>query len=139
MDARGGRVKPAKPRPQQWMDFSIGRTDFWLASTLSTSKGWIRVELCLGGQDAKKHYQLLFQEKDQIEEEIGEELLWHELPKRKQSRIRRTKDDVDPRDHAQWPAQHEWLWAKLQAFHRTFSQRVKQLRADDSSPEEEEA
>jgi len=137
MDARAGRVKPAKPRPQQWMDFSIGRSIAWLSLTVNV-KGSIRVALVLGGQDAKTHYQLLLQEKDQIEEEIGEELLWHELLDRKQSVIRLRNDDVDPRDRAQWPAQQEWLWEKLQAFHQVFSRRMKQLRAEDYSPEEEE-
>ncbi len=96
---RGGRVKPATPRPQQWIDFSIGRTNFWLSSTLNV-QGSIRVALVLGGQDAKTHYQLLLQEKDQIEEEIDEELLWHELLNRKQSQIRLQNEGVDPRDRA---------------------------------------
>jgi hypothetical protein len=34
-----------------------------------------------------------------------------------------------------WPAQHEWLAEKLELFDRVFRPRVKQLNADDWTPE----
>ncbi len=36
-----------------------------------------------------------------------------------------------------WPKQHAWLAEKLEAFHKAFSKRVKELDADEYQPDDE--
>jgi hypothetical protein len=59
-----------------------------------------------------------------------------ENPGKKQSRIVLTKNDADPANRNDWPNQHEWIANYLEAFHRVFSNRVKNLNADDWQPDE---
>ena len=70
-------------------------------------------------------------EKSEIEQEAGEQFLWEELPDRKQSHVALQREDCDPSDRADWPEQHDWLYEKLQLFHKTFAARVKRLDAAD--------
>ena len=81
--------------------------------------------------DAKSYYQLLLQEKEKIEESIGAELEWMELPEKKGSRIALYNEEYNPKDEKSWPIQHEWFIQTLESFDRTFRNRVKALNSGD--------
>ncbi len=50
---------------------------------INTREHRLGVQLTMYDDDAKSYYQLLFQEKEKIEESIGAELEWMELPEKK--------------------------------------------------------
>ena len=137
MEKRGGVVRPTKPHPQHWQDFSIGRSGFHLETFANTRDKRIGTILVLGGPNAKSHFHLLQKDIEKYEKEIGK-LEWAEMPEKKQSHIKLRLRDCDPMNKADWPKQHEWLYEKLQAFHTTFSQPIKQLNADEYVPEDED-
>src|SRR5699024_2115308 len=58
------QVRPQKPRPQHWLNNSIGRSGFALNMTANTRDGRIGVELMLQDDDAKKHFANLLEQKD---------------------------------------------------------------------------
>ena len=95
--------------------------------TGSFTSSEIRAQLELNGATAKAFYELLFAEKDKIESEIGYSLSWYNPPDTK-SCLAYTRRIVDLKAEHDWPNQHQWLWERLEEFHRVFSSRVKQLK-----------
>lgn len=138
LDNTVGPVSGArKPQPQSWMGYSIGRTGFNLGAVMIRPKHQIRVELYIAGDQAKSFFHLLREQKQAIEQELGYELDWEELPTKRDCRISVYMTNVDPEDERDWPRQHEWLAAKVNDFHRAFLSRVRDLDADERQKERE--
>jgi hypothetical protein len=75
---------------------------------------------------SKERFQLLSVEKDTIEGEMGEALIWDNPENSKSCRIylRRT---ANIEDQSLWPEYREWFINKLETLYRVFSKRVKDL------------
>lgn len=134
LERRGSHLNLPKPSPQHWMTFAIGRSYFRLSAFINTMQRRpksIAVDLGITGRDAKPHFYLLQQEKEVIENEVGETLEWGEKPNNKESYIRLRRYDVDTTNRQEWPSQHAWLQEKLETFHRVFAARIKALNAKD--------
>ena len=130
---RKGPVRPHSPRPQHWMNFALGSSKCHMAGAVNTQKSRIRVSIICTGATAGAYFNLLKEDREAIEKEIGSELQWDELPEKKESRIRLAKN-ADPTNEQDWPNQHKWLAEKLEIFYKTFSTRVKKI--DPSEYEE---
>jgi uncharacterized protein DUF4268 len=128
---RGSVLRPQKPQAQHWTNFAIGRSNFWLVAFANFRDLRIGCGLVLSGPEAKAHFRLLEEDKLAIEAEMKTPLDWEELPEKKESHIFLRRHGADASDASLWPEQHAWLADKLEAMHRTFSLRVKQLNADD--------
>lgn len=120
-----------KPQPQSWMGYSVGRSNFTLSAVMLRQSDQIRAELYLSGTNAKAYFWLLHAQKDAITKELGYELKWEELPEGQDSRICVYRDDADPENTGDWPRQHAWLAQRLNDLHRVFSNRVKELDAEE--------
>ena len=131
MEERGGTVKPANPTPNIERYFPLGKTGFSLYAAAVRSIGRIDVGLFIRGSDAKRRYNELASEKDEIEREAGERFSWEERPDKAGCVVALRREDCDLWDRAGWPEQHDWLYEKLQLFHKTFAARVKRLDAAD--------
>ena len=127
----GSPVSSQSPLPQHWTNYGIGRSDFQIAATINSREKRLGVELSVQGNDSKPHYHLLLQQKENIEESIGEKLEWMELPEKKRSRIVLFKEDSDPANENDWSNQHNWFIETLVTFDNTFRNRVKALNAKD--------
>ena len=128
---RNSVVVPQKPLPQHWTNFAIGRAYFGMHASLNTQKSFIVVGVDFYGPNAKTHFALIEVQKEAIEKNLGFPLEWERMPNRIQARIALRKRDVDPTDRNDWPSQHEWLIEKLEAFHRTFAPRIKELNVEE--------
>ena len=128
-----GRVRPTKPLPQHWQTFAIGRSYFLLYTTINVRTSRIGVQLILQGTDAKAHYSILYEQKEAIESEAGEQLEWRMLPDNKESQINLYRHNSDPSDHDSWEEQHRWLLDKLDLFHGIFSDRIRSLDASEAA------
>ena len=82
-----------------------------------------------------RSFDLLHEQKDAIEQELGYPLEWEELPSRQDCRISVYLNDVDPEDETDWPRQHEWLAVRLNDMHRVFASRVRTLNGDIWQPD----
>jgi len=131
------KIRCQKPAPQQWMNHSIGRSGFGLASIVSTwdsqtsrfGSGELRVELSMGDANADAYFEQLKSNQADITKEIGETLTWHNPPDTRTRKIYvRCSADVD--DESKWPEYQVWLRGKLEAFYRVFAPRVKALSKD---------
>lgn len=120
-------VKPRKPLPQHWTNFSIGRSDMKLAAVVNSLENRIGVELYISNDNAKEQFRQLEQKKLEIEQAIGSPLDWQALPGKKAARIVIYKYDEDPSDESKWPRQHKWMMEMLQHFDRVFRPLVREL------------
>ena len=133
------RIKPTKPFPQHWMNISIGRAYFGMYSFVDTRDPRIGVRLFIEGIDAKAHFHLLLQDKESIETDFGQSLLWQELPEKKSSYISLYNTDENLKNRDRWGLQQEWLLKTLEKFHEVFSGRIKNLDAGDWCDDSDES
>ena len=124
-------IRPQKPMPQHWAVFRIGRSGFHISGLHNTRDKCIGVELYIDHQNAKDFYNQLYAQKNDIEAEIGHELIWKELPNKSASRIILYLRDVDPMDRSRWDEYQDWLIKYIEAFDRTFRNRIRNLEASD--------
>lgn len=120
-------IKPQKPLPQHWANYAIGKSNFTLIAVVNIRDKRLEVHLVIYGQDRIEYYNLLEQQRNQIEKEAMETFKWRELPSNKESHIQLEKLNIDPTNRSDWPNQHEWLKTNLELFHKIFSQRIKKL------------
>ena len=118
-------LRPRKPLPQMWTGFSIGKSGVELNAFINKSDKWIRADLTMHGANAVSWLEQLSEDAELVERELGFPLEWEKLNGTEQ-RISVTKS-FDPSDKANWGVQHEWLYYKLNAMHRVFSNRIKRL------------
>ena len=111
------------------MHFGIGRSAFGIQASCSVRDGTIAVSLNCYPPDAKVHYRQLLGQKTEIEAELGDALVWYELPSKKESRIYLYKD-LDPKNRETWEEQFRWLVDHLAAFDRVFRPRIQLLEAE---------
>ena len=124
-------IRPQKPMPQHWAVFRIGRSGFHISGLHNTRDKCIGVELYIDHQNAKDFYNQLYEQKNDIEAEIGHELIWKELPNKSASRIILYLRNVDPMDRSRWDEYQDWLIKYIEAFDRAFRNRIRNLEASD--------
>ena len=127
---RNSPIAPRQPQPQQWMDFAIGRTDFWQAAMLRRKERRVSVYLSLSGDDSVAHMELLLQDRESIDAALGDALQWRHLAKSCQLLLVNPREaDLD--NPADWPWQHKWLSETLEKFDLALRQRVAKLDASE--------
>lgn len=67
-------------RPQYWFDIALGRTGIKLSNILDTASGRVGVRVYLSHRTAAAALSQLEKERQAIESEIGEPLLWNPTP-----------------------------------------------------------
>lgn len=112
-------LRPQKPSQDHWYSFGVGTSRAQTAALLITRDNNIAVELRMNTADAKEIFRELYQQKEAIENAIGEPLDWREMPNHKASRIVLFKS-ADGYNEETWPAQFAWLREKLEAFDKVF-------------------
>jgi hypothetical protein len=128
---RQGRIKPRQEAPQNWLLYSLGRSNFGLYATFNVWEKTSSVHLAITGEHAKPHFYLLERDKTAIEAEFGEALEWRELPEAKESQVRLYLRDIDPQEPENWPQIHEWMARNLERLDAVFRDRIRKLNADD--------
>ena len=106
-----------KVYPQHWYDISYGDSKSHIALILDTKKGELRCELYI--PDSKEAYNNFYQNKEAIEQEIGESLQWLELPDKKASRIVLSRQ-IDELEENNWEDYFKWLIEKAEKFSEVF-------------------
>ena len=95
-----------KATGNQWMDFAMGSAKYHMAVCQLRRGGKVVVEFYI--KDDKKLYKHLLMRKEAIEEEVGFQLDWCELPAKKASKVAIAKD-VDFNNERDKPAQFAWI------------------------------
>ena len=127
-DANGPVSGNRKPQPQMWMSYGVGTGGYHLGTAIHEKQNYVKVELYIEGIEAEKRLVRLQQEKDEIEHNLGFELIWGDQTATARDRkISCYLRDVDPREKATWPEQHRWLADRLNTMHRVFEPRLGSL------------
>jgi len=127
LDDSGTFLKSAKPYPQHWLSFSLGKSNFNLSATCSVRDSFIRVEVNINEVGSKNRFNMLKTRYEiDAKNQFGEELTWNELPNAKYSMIY-IKKDTDVKDRGQWKEQHEWLKQMLEKLDKYFRPKIKDL------------
>lgn len=128
---KGDPVKSQPPWHQNWMNHPVGRSGARFSSVISTwnsvagnSDPEIRTEFNLEGKNSSAVFAQLLEQKNDIENEIGRSLVWHNPDDTKSCKIYLPKD-ADFTDETQWPQQFQWLLDNILKFHHTFLPRIK--------------
>ena len=133
----GGPVSgDCAPRPDSWMQYSIGRTDFLLVARMSRPKSLLMIGLLIRKIPAKNFFYLLRENQKQIEQEIDYSLSWEENATGT-CRVCAYMENVDFDKREDWPRQHKWGAKKLNDLDGAFRNRVQSLDANDWSNDDE--
>lgn len=140
----GTHLKPRNPHPQNWYDFSLGRTGYWLSAIVSTrseegGSGQPELRVGLVCQSDEGHCLLndLAERRKELEDLVDAELVWGMKNGVKDWRLycRRAGDF---RNREDWPKQFAWLKEKVELFHATFHPMIHaQSSAKEGSPDQE--
>jgi hypothetical protein len=121
------------PRPQHWMDFTVGRTGVNLAAVATlwdtesqAESPHVRVELDTSGKKSKMYFDELELQKTEIERQLGQTLSWRAAEEGQRCRVY-LKRPANLLNRAEWPNMHEWLKQNLELFYSVFGPRVKAL------------
>jgi len=116
-------------KPGAYLDYAIalGKAGIWLSLTFKVTKQTLGCEVAILGEQSKLAFELLQQQKAEIEKELGN-LQW-DCPAEdvKFGRIAQFCHD-DLKNQDMWPELFAWLKEKAEAFHKAFSPRVKALK-----------
>jgi hypothetical protein len=120
-------IRPQKPRPQHWLNLSIGKAGFNLAVTANTRNEKIGVELYFSGSNSKKNFADLMTHKAEIEKDLGFELDWQELPDAKACRVASWYPDASLVDESRWVEYFSWVERRLVILDRVLRPVLKAL------------
>lgn len=106
-------IRPQKPRPQHWLNNTIGRSGFGLNITANTRDERLGVELWMPGAEAKSRFANLSVQRQEIEAQLGFELDWQELPDSIACRIVTWYPNASIEDQNRWDEYLEWITQRL--------------------------
>jgi len=128
IESRDTPLRGRKPKPQHWYNNPIGKSGYKLQFTVNTVENRLYAQLII--KDDSEAFQFLEQQKEQIEEEMGESFIWHP-PEEAQGESNRSKitlrrDGVLPNKGA-WEDYHKWMLEQGEKVHEVFASRIQQL------------
>jgi len=127
VEERGVPSKRPKLSRRGWLGFSLGKKGFRLLAFINLNKRYIGVALACRGSTGKANFVSLRERKSAIEADIGEKLLWQELPQQKSSHITLRLTGVAPSKREDWPEQHARMAERLETFYDAFVEHLKAI------------
>lgn len=120
-------IRPQTPRPQHWLNNTIGRSGFRLNMTVNTRDDRLTTEVYIGADNAKDQFDRLAEEREEIEQELGFTLDWQRLPEATACRIAAVLEGAKLDDDGRWPEYHQWFASRLTRMDKAFRARIKAL------------
>jgi hypothetical protein len=127
LSKKAHHIRPQTPRPQHWLNIAIGRAGFKMAPTASHKDNRLGVEVYIFHDESKKMYEALLTQKSSIEEMLGFELDWQELPDAHACRIATWRSDSPLEDEAQWPQYLDWFVERIVKMNAVFRPVIQEL------------
>jgi len=115
------------PRPQHWYEIAIGRSGFKISLTVNSRENLVGCEVYISMDDATKTaFDLLYEQREAVEAELGSQLEWQRLDEKIASRIvlYRSGDFLHPEQRGELLA---WLYDQAVAFEQVFGPRIRDL------------
>jgi len=100
----------------------VGFSNAHIALTVNSQSVQIACEIYI--PDSKQLFSCLFAKKDEIENELSEQLVWEGLPEKKASRIKLiSKGELSKQ--TDWEQYHSWMLEKVTDFQNVFGKHIK--------------
>jgi len=131
------KLHAKKPKCKHWASYGIGSSKAGSSALLNTQQGIISISLKIyASEDRLAVFNLLHQNREEIEKEMGCELEWDEKPDKKSSNVYARNPQMNPTDRDSWPKQHAWMLEHLEKFRKVFGERIRKLDLENWEPEE---
>ena len=127
LQAHKSPIRPQTPRPQHWLNITIGRAGFVLVATINSREGRIGAEVYIGHTDSKTYFAAIEEKRTAIEDRLGFALEWQELPNRQASRIAIFKSGLNLEDESEWSGDFGWLMDTVQKLDNVLRPIIKSL------------
>jgi len=118
---QGYNINFRKPRAQHWYDISFGTSEAHISLSVNTQKGNISTDVYI--PDSPEAFDNFYENKEEIETEVGSSLDWQELPEKKASRVRLTKS-YSISNNDDWSEAFDWMIEKVLLFKKVFSKYI---------------
>lgn len=118
---QGYNINFRKPRAQHWYDISFGTSEAHISLSVNTQKGNISTDVYI--PDSPEAFDNFYENKKEIETEVGSSLDWQELPEKKASRVRLTKS-YSISNNDDWSEAFDWMIEKVLLFKKVFSKYI---------------
>ena len=125
-EKNGKSFKTQKPAPQHWFNISTGSSHATISLTVTSVEDAIRTELYI--HNNKDLFQHLYDQREQIEQEIGIKLEWMELPGKKASRVK-AEMNGSIEEEEKWTGYFAWLMENTEKFQAVFGGRLKNFKS----------
>lgn len=113
---RHGMLRPTLAFPQMWITFPTGHPDYVLAAELNPEAQVALVKLRLSGKTSADDFAILESHHQQIENQVGQSLLWqHNADERVICAERHGVDITNPRD---WRSTQNWMADVLEQMYQ---------------------
>jgi len=124
VSASDKKIRLQTPRPQHWYDVSMGSSDAHVALTINSRENLLGCEIYINKN--KGLYNFLFEQKDEVEKEIGEEAKWVDSAVSSSIKIKKAVPSVfDQNESGNYFA---WLYEKTVLFQKVFSRYFKEFK-----------
>ena len=118
-----------KAYPQSWFTYPVGRSGFSI-STAFVQGALFRVELTISTGDQGKNkaaFDALYQDREAIETEVKQSIVWERLDERQASRLYCCTNGSISDDPARLEELLDWAVDLVGTFHRVFRPRVQKV------------
>lgn len=130
------KIKARNPRPRHHMSFAIGRSSFYLSSSISLRKKELSVNMVIYGEYASDYFKLLKdQYKNKFKKKINKNVEWIDMQKSKRCYIRINKA-TNPSNKNEWEKQFKWFKETLDTFYTFFHNKIRNIELDEFSNKE---
>lgn len=123
LEDAGSKLKLQSPSNRLWANLSIGRAGVHLPAVVSVRERFVCAKVYFKGPRGLRYFQLLEEQRQQIDRELGEVPTWEHSAGGKNSQIHLWRD-ADPSDRTSWLELFKWTREKLEALDRVFRARI---------------
>jgi predicted transcriptional regulator len=128
-ELRPSLTRATKTYPQNWWNFGAGLTGFYLGWVF-TKDGHLRTELYIDTghkEENKKIFDKLYEEKDEIEANVGKPLVWDRLNQKNASRIFTSIPASITDSPEKLETAKQWALDTMMQFADAFQTRIREL------------
>ncbi|MBU8873351.1 DUF4268 domain-containing protein [Reyranella sp. MMS21-HV4-11] len=109
LKAKASTLRPQKPLPQHWTNLALGRAGIHLAASVVSRDRRVSVEVYIDHPNSKSMFKQLQAQQQALENQLGMQLQWNELPDGHACRIVHLRPDSPLEDEVSWPIYFAWL------------------------------
>jgi hypothetical protein len=126
LEKNGSIVKIKKSLPQYWINFPIGKSDFYISAMISSREPVLSIMLCFMGTESKSNYDKLNKKCYDSSLATINGIIWDKMDGKKMSGVY-LKTNGDFTNTELWDEQFSWFMENLEKFINYFKPIIKNI------------